>query len=164
MGLLDKSKRLRGKGKKVIRKKQKKVIRKKQEKVIGKKEKTVPDKKKSFVKPVMSAAEPFVNLVTNVDRVYQVVLEKKSVSLNDLAMRFSVSLGKVEEWAKVLDETGLLELHYPVIGKAELRVKAEKMKKQIKLDKKTKLIAFAVFLLIAIAAGVFLIVKIFYVG
>ena len=74
------------------------------------------------------SAKPVLN--TNIDLVYQEVLEKETIPLISLASKFKVSLNRIEEWARVLDKQGLLELYYPMMGGAKLRVKASKQAKK----------------------------------
>jgi len=72
---------------------------------------------------------------TNIDQIYQVVLEKKSISLSKLAAKFKVTPEKIEDWARVLDNQGLLELHYSMLGKPLLRIKNNAPSKKSLLKK-----------------------------
>ncbi len=103
------------------------------------------------------------NIGTNLDKVYNAVLEKKSLTLNELAGIFKVSINKVEEWARILDKQGLLELYYPVVGGPMLRVKGcTVIEKPKKVNRSRKLLLFFVFSIILVAVGIFAIVKFFY--
>ena len=67
------------------------------------------------------------NIETNLDFIYNAVLEKKHIPLSKIASQFKVSIQKIEEWARVLDKQGLLQLYYPMIGEAELKVRNKKL-------------------------------------
>lgn len=98
---------------------------------------------------------------TDVDLIYGAVLEKQRLTLKNIAETFKISLNKVEEWAKILDKMGLLELHYPVAGEAELRVKNSEFKISKPFDKRRRLFIFTAFLLVVVTLGAFLMIKIF---
>ena len=103
------------------------------------------------------------NIGTNVDKVYNMVLERKSLSLKELAAIFKVSINKVEDWARILDKQGLLELFYPVVGGPMLRVKGGAVvEKPKKANKSKRMLLFFIFSIILVAICIFAIVKIFY--
>ena len=95
-------------------------------------------------------------LKTNLDLIHQNVMEKKAVNLITLSAQFHVSLKLVEEWARVLDRQGLLELYYPVVGGAQLRVKGykkkpEKVKVPEPANKKKRFLLFQLVVVIIVA-------------
>jgi|GEM_PF-813557 len=63
-----------------------------------------------------------VKVKTTIDKLYEMILDKGVVRLNDgLAKKLGVSKTQVEEWAMILEEHNLVELHYPALGEPELR-------------------------------------------
>ena len=60
---------------------------------------------------------------TPLDRLYRIVLERKKIKISEAAKKFNISEKQVEEWAHILETRGLVEIHYPIVGKAELRKK-----------------------------------------
>ena len=60
---------------------------------------------------------------TDFDRLYQLLQEKKKLTVSEVAAGFGVSKSKAEEWGKILKEQGIIELHYPPVGEAELQWK-----------------------------------------
>jgi len=59
---------------------------------------------------------------TTIDKLYELVLDCGVVRINDeLSKKIGVSKTQVEEWAMVLEEHNLVELHYPAIGEPEIR-------------------------------------------
>lgn len=59
---------------------------------------------------------------TNIDKLLALVKEKGAIKLNDtLSNSLKVSKTQVEEWAMILEEHNLVELHYPAIGEPEIR-------------------------------------------
>lgn len=59
---------------------------------------------------------------TSIDSLYEEVKKKKSLKLNQaLAKKFGVSKTQLESWAIILEEHGLVKLHYPAIGEPEIR-------------------------------------------
>ncbi len=59
---------------------------------------------------------------TTIDKLYELILDCGVVRINDeLSKKIGVSKTQIEEWAMVLEEHNLLELHYPAIGEPEIR-------------------------------------------
>ncbi|MBI4173500.1 MAG: hypothetical protein HY519_02155 [Candidatus Aenigmarchaeota archaeon] len=75
--------------------------------------------------PRLPNAPPANYLETEVDRLYQLVRERKSIPIEMAASEFHVNTQKIEEWGRILEEHGMIELHYPAFGKAQLRAKAQ---------------------------------------
>ncbi|MEA3255652.1 MAG: hypothetical protein U9Q22_07435, partial [Candidatus Altiarchaeota archaeon] len=64
---------------------------------------------------------------TSIDRLYQLVQRYEKVRIdNKLARRLGVSRSQIENWAVILEEHDLVELHYPAIGEPEIRKIKEK--------------------------------------
>lgn len=103
------------------------------------------------------------DIKTDLDRIYDLVKDKKRAPLSQIADALNASIRKVEEWARVLDKQGLLELYYPVFGQPELRIMQKKQKKPKKdKNKKTRLLLFTVLAILVAAIAVFLTVRIIY--
>lgn len=49
----------------------------------------------------------------DLDRLYSIVKEKKTIGVKVLATYFKVSENVIIEWAKILEEANLLTIHYP---------------------------------------------------
>ncbi len=64
----------------------------------------------------------FPHLITNFDRLYNLVLEKKRVKISEAALQFNVKKEKVEEWGRILEEYEMLEMHYPFFGETVISV------------------------------------------
>lgn len=69
-------------------------------------------------------------IMTPIDELLNLVLEKERVKLKEAAKRFGVKKQQLEEWAKILESHDLITIHYPPLGDVELR------KKVVKTDKK----------------------------
>jgi len=60
---------------------------------------------------------------TPIDRFFGLVRKYKRIRINDnLAKKLGVSKTQMEEWAMILEEHNLVELHYPTIGEPEIRL------------------------------------------
>ncbi|RLG57040.1 MAG: hypothetical protein DRN95_06025 [Candidatus Hydrothermarchaeota archaeon] len=71
--------------------------------------------------------EPLIDsLQTDIDRLLSIIEERGSVNISDLSKELNVGVEKIEEWAKVLEERGLIEIEYPIIGLPRLKKKWEK--------------------------------------
>jgi len=60
---------------------------------------------------------------TVMDDILSLVDEKESVSLTELEKKFGVKYSRLEEWGRILDKNGLMELEYPMVGDVMLRKK-----------------------------------------
>lgn len=60
---------------------------------------------------------------TDIDRLLNLLEEGKSISVLDLAKKLKVKIEQVEKWAKILEEHGLIEIEYPIIGLPRLKKK-----------------------------------------
>ncbi len=59
---------------------------------------------------------------TPIDRLLELVRKKKRVRIDDkLANKLGVNKTQIEEWAMILEDHNLVELHYPTIGGPEIR-------------------------------------------
>ncbi len=76
------------------------------------------EKETNDIKPLDSRTV----LSTVIDKIYHHVKEVKSMKLSQIEKVFNLSREQVEQWASILDEEKLLELFYPAMGDAILRV------------------------------------------
>ena len=60
---------------------------------------------------------------TSIDELFELVMRNGKIKLNTAARRLGVKKNQVEEWAKILEEHGLIDIHYPPFGEPELRKK-----------------------------------------
>ena len=60
---------------------------------------------------------------TPLDVMYKMIEQMGRLEVSDAAKKFHVSQQQIEEWAQILESKGLIEIHYPIIGKPELRKK-----------------------------------------
>lgn len=107
---------------KVIKKKQ--VINKKPKNKILKKNKI---KKTKLIKKPIKIDKKQVSYQktysTAIDRFYEYIIKNKKVPLNKMVKQFKITKKTAEEWSKILQEHGLIDLYYPVFGGPELRCK-----------------------------------------
>ena len=65
-----------------------------------------------------------INMIeTDIDKLMVIIEEKKSVNVKDLSKALNVKVERIENWAKILEEHGLIEIEYPIIGLPRLRKK-----------------------------------------
>jgi virulence-associated protein VagC len=113
-----------------------KPINKKTQKMTKKKKKielqeTKPQKKrieeereKAYKKIKESFKESPVDMIeTNIDKLLEIVEKKESVNVVDVSKELKVNVEQIENWAKILEEHGLIEIIYPLIGFPRLRKK-----------------------------------------
>jgi len=63
---------------------------------------------------------------TDIDVLYKIIEKKGRIKLSAIARYFGIDKRKAEEWAAILEEHKLAEIHYPAIGEPELRRKPNK--------------------------------------
>jgi len=86
--------------------------------------KAVKPKEKDYIKEIKSAVVS-EETKTPMDELFELVMNQGTVRLSDAARKFGVTEVQLEEWAKILEGHDLIELHYPAIGRPELRKKAQ---------------------------------------
>ena len=80
--------------------------------------------KKDFVGDVKNAVmEGESETKTPIDDLFELVMKDGRVKITDAAKKFGVFEARIEEWAKILENHGLIEIHYSAMGKPELRKK-----------------------------------------
>ncbi|MEK6840289.1 MAG: hypothetical protein AABX72_05075, partial [Nanoarchaeota archaeon] len=60
---------------------------------------------------------------TDLDKLYALLQERKTLRLNEVARAFGISKEEAEEWGKILRDQGLVEIYYPTVGDMEIRWK-----------------------------------------
>ncbi len=60
---------------------------------------------------------------TEIDKVYEAVNRFGRITLSDIIKAFKISREQAEDWARILEEHGLIELDYPVMGDVQLCAK-----------------------------------------
>lgn len=73
-------------------------------------------------------ADQPIFLETNIDKLYALIKERKSIVIDDAAKKFGVTEQLMEEWCRMLEEHGMIELHYPAFGKPEIRIRKSERK------------------------------------
>lgn len=63
---------------------------------------------------------------TDVDKLYKLINEVGCLTLTEVAEGFSISKEQAEEWGKMLESHGLIELNYPAVGELQLCKKKSK--------------------------------------
>jgi hypothetical protein len=59
--------------------------------------------------------------VTEFDKFYDFILHNKNVPIQTVAIKFKITKKQVEEWAKILEDSGLVKINYPLFGSPRLR-------------------------------------------
>ncbi len=63
------------------------------------------------------------NIKTSLDVLYDLIMQTGAIKVPEAARRLHVSDKQVEEWSRVLEKHGLIDLHYPTFGKPTLKKK-----------------------------------------
>jgi chromosome segregation ATPase len=83
-------------------------------------------------------------LTTGIDRLVQLIKERKSISVNQAVKELGVSVALIEEWANFLEEEGIIDFDYRLSGTLLVeREITEKdiIKKEKTLEKKKKILS-----------------------
>ncbi len=79
-------------------------------------------KQVSKPKPKPVPKLPATKQITTVfDNIVSIVENDEELEFKDAAARFNVSTDKIEEWAKILEEHGLVKIYYPAFGSPRMR-------------------------------------------
>lgn len=63
------------------------------------------------------------SMETPIDKLLEIVTMKGSVRIDQAARAFKVKEKQIDEWARILEEHNLIEIHYPAMGKPILKRK-----------------------------------------
>jgi transposase len=96
---------------------------------------------------------------TNIDRLYELVKKDGMVKIDYAAKKFKVSEEQIEEWGNILEEHGLVIIHYPPFGgpvlilktfkpKVKIRIKGKKHNRKALLFNFIIIVAFIIFILL----------------
>lgn len=91
------------------------------------KEKT-EEKEEDSEKPVIKTytdQQSVRQIRTSLDALLEMIMKKGSVKINEASKKLRVNDKKIEEWAQLLEEHGLIDIHYPTVGKPVLKKKAK---------------------------------------
>jgi hypothetical protein len=88
--------------------------------IIGRPKKKQSEKKEGS-KPIKQPQIIKTKYMTDFDRFYNFIIERKKIPISKTAHHLKMPKKQVEEWAKILEERGLIKIYYPIIGDPELR-------------------------------------------
>ena len=71
---------------------------------------------------------PVDHIETDIDKLMKIIDEKNIVGLDYLSKTLKINVDRLEAWAKILEDRGLIEIEYPIIGLPRLRKKGWKKK------------------------------------
>ena len=74
-----------------------------------------------ITKPEAISKIPINHIETDIDKLMKIIDEKKIVGLEYLSKTLKISVDRLESWAKMLEDRGLIEIEYPIIGLPKLR-------------------------------------------
>jgi len=77
-------------------------------------------------------------IITNPDRLYGMIKARGKISLNEAARAFKIDVKKIEEWGDILEDHGLIKLHYPAFGKVMMYYKEKRKPVKTKIGEKPK--------------------------
>jgi len=60
---------------------------------------------------------------TNIDKLINIVENRGSVTVESLSKELGIPPDQIEEWARILEERGMVEIEYPPLGSTKLRKK-----------------------------------------
>jgi DNA-binding transcriptional regulator YiaG len=75
------------------------------------------------VKKIEPSKEDLKEIETAIDKMIEILNDRGSVTILELSKQLGVSIEHVESWAKILEDKGLIEMEYPLIGPSRLRKK-----------------------------------------
>ena len=75
---------------------------------------------------------------TNMDFFLDLIKDKKSLTIGILAKVFNVTKDQALDWAKILEEHGLVSIEYPAFSDPEVKLKKRKRKKKITEEEKKR--------------------------
>ncbi|MEM7825094.1 MAG: CBS domain-containing protein [Candidatus Aenigmatarchaeota archaeon] len=64
-----------------------------------------------------------ISLETEIDKLLQIIQERSSVHVDELSRQLNVPEERIEEWGRILEEHGLIEINYSPIGKPMFKKK-----------------------------------------
>jgi predicted membrane protein len=71
---------------------------------------------------------------TNIDVFYKLLKDKKSLTSTTISKAFNITKEQAIDWAKILEEHGLVTIEYPAFADPEFRI-VEELKEDFEMDK-----------------------------
>jgi len=104
--------------------KSEKILQEKErEKAQISREKAVTPKMEISREKALPPKIEYVGIETTIDRLINILEKRGSVSTIDLSKELGVSIERIESWAKIFEDRGLIDIEYPLIGSSKLRKK-----------------------------------------
>jgi len=75
---------------------------------------------------------------TSIDMLAKIINEKKKLTLGEAAKLLKTNETQVENWVKILEDSGYVELVYPALGEPQIILKSLEKKDLIKKEKELK--------------------------
>jgi len=75
---------------------------------------------------------------TSIDKLINLLREKKRLKLSDAAKTLNLSQKKIDEWVFMLEDKGIVDLKYPVLGEPEIVLKHEVSEEALKPRREIK--------------------------
>lgn len=154
MGLLEKGKTT------------KKVVEEREESNNSGNKKNNKSKKKSNYSN-LQGLDKKEHIHTKLDTIYDKIVKNKKIRISKLARESKCTRQDTENWLKLLQKQGLVEISYPTIGEAYVSVNGEneedqdKKVKDTKKGKTKKLVYFTIFVIIIVTVAM-VILKIYF--
>jgi F0F1-type ATP synthase assembly protein I len=100
-------------------------------------QKWMKERRKTIIKHIASSDKN--EYKTDIDILFDFIKMNKKADLDIVAKEFSINREKAEEWAKILESSELITIHYPAFGDAQLVYKEtteekEKKKREAKKE------------------------------
>ncbi len=80
-------------------------------------------KETEAIRAIKSSLREKNEFKTDLDRLYNLLQQKKEIRISEIATGFNISKKQAEEWCRILEENELAVLHYPTIGEPVLKCK-----------------------------------------
>ena len=72
--------------------------------------------------------KPTGKLTTEVDDMLEIISNRKKIRINKLAKLMRVKKSEIKEWTEMLENWGMIEIHYPLFGEPILTMAKKKVK------------------------------------
>jgi len=86
-------------------------------------QKIIPKSPEKITKPVTVREIPINSIETDIDKLMRIINEKEVVGIEYLSKELKIDVDRLEAWAKMLEDRGLIEILYPIFGLPKLRKK-----------------------------------------
>ena len=82
-----------------------------------------PEKIEKIEVPRKDIESAKIEIETTIDKLIDIIDKRGTVTTLDLSKELNVSMDRIENWAKILEDSGLINIEYPLIGPSKLRKK-----------------------------------------